>query len=1018
MKKMLLLALSGLSCFCLHAQEQASGIINDYAAVLSIDYCNNSLEVASPAGFAAGDALILIQMQGADIDISNSAAFGNITALGQAGLYERAAIAAINGPVITLEKALLHEYDTDGAVQIVRMPVYTSNLTVTGTLTARAWDGSTGGVLALEAPSIALQAPIDASGQGFRGGSAAINYTGDCSFLDNYNSFAYDLSSIRAGRKGEGISAIDNSRARGRGAQANGGGGGNDHNAGGGGGGNINGGGQGGENDSPSFFGCDSRSPGQGGKAISGISSGRIFMGGGGGAGHGNNNVATDGGHGGGIIIISTMDIAGNGFAIRANGLSAGTSAGDGAGGGGGGGAIVLAMEAGNANGLLLEARGGTGGEANNTNANQCFGPGGGGGGGRILRAGAGMATIGITGGQPGLSVNSAACGAGTNGAAAGDAGTAQSFEGLPESTEEFAPYQLIAQSGDTSSCAGLALTLPVSVQGSGLSFQWQVDEGSGFADLQSGLLYGPTDVADLLINTVTSSLDGNRYRLEISGGCIGTAYTEPLTLSVAAGPLADFTFTIDGLAVAFANISTNADSYLWDFGDGNSSSAFSPDHTFPEPGIYQATLLAASSACGDTASFTATITLQEAPIAAFQPMPAAGCAPLAVLFSNASTGGGNSYQWFFPGGTPATSTDGAPIVSYSNPGSFDVTLIATNSAGSDTLAISGAIQAGAVPQADFTLANDGLSLILANLSSGANSYLWDFGDGNSSTAANPAHTYGSSGDYEVSLTAMNDCGADVLVLPITVAQRPVPLYTTENPATGCLPHTVYFVNQSSGDYDSLRWSFPGGMPATSDIPNPEVVYGAAGSYAVQLTLFWPEGEESLIQPQAVTVVERPQPAFTFELDGLTATFANLSTNANTYTWNFGDGSSSNEESPVHTFPGPGNYDVTLNASFNGNCTRANGQSVFIQPSAVAEHTLPEGVKVFPNPTSGELRLQSERPDWYPAQWRLFNLQGELMASGTATQDEAWGLEQWPAGAYLLQLFNAEGGWMVRVVKY
>ncbi|MCB0549741.1 MAG: PKD domain-containing protein [Phaeodactylibacter sp.] len=1341
MKKTILLALASLTFCFVRAQENISGIINAYAAVQSIDYCNNTLLVSDASGFAEGGLLILIQMQGATIDVSNSAAYGSVTGLEQAGLYERAQIASINGLEFTLEKALLNDYDTDGVVQAVSLPNYPSGATVTATLTARAWDGSTGGILALETTTLNLQAPIDASGAGFRGGSAAINYTGDCSFLDNYNNYAYDASSIRAGRKGEGISIIDNSRARGRGSQANGGGGGNDHNSGGGGGGNVNGGGQGGENNNPSFFGCDGRSPGQGGKAISGVPFGRIFLGGGGGAGHGNNDVASDGGNGGGIILIQATDINPNGFAIRANGQSAALSAGDGAGGGGGGGTIVLALENGNGSGLLLEARGGRGGDTNNTNANQCFGPGGGGSGGRILRSGAAMATTDLAGGAPGVTTNSGSsgCPVGTNNAAAGNTGSAQNFERLPESDEDFAPYQLLAQSGDTSSCAGATLTLPASVQGSGLILQWQVDEGAGFTDLQSGLEYGPTNGDSLLINSVANAMDGNRYRLLISSQCLDTVFTDPLTLSVVPGPLAAFTYTVNGLAVSFDNTSSNTDSYSWDFGDGNSSTVFEPTHTFQGPGTYEVMLSATNNACGETASFTAQIqiSLDLAPEAAFQPMPAAGCAPFSVLFSNTSTGGsGTTYQWFFPGGSPSTSTDGAPIVNYDNPGIFDVTLIASNSAGSDTLAIAGVVQAGAAPTADFGLVKDNLTITLSNLSSNADNYFWDFGDGNTSTASGPVHTYGAAGDYEVSLTVTNECGSDVSVLPVSVARRPTPLYSTENSASGCTPHTVYFLNESTGDYDSLRWDFPGGMPATSDIPNPEVlynmpgqysvqltlfwlegeemlsqtqainvlagpvsdfdynldglqatftnrstgatvftwdfgdgagsnetepvhnfsspgtylvtllasnsscsdtaslevtvqqvpvaafqpmpaagctplsvlfnntssgdatyqwffpggepaastdgapivnynmpgeytvtliatnnagsdtltlagavqvgapptagfelvredlsitlvnlsvgadgllwdfgdgntsttpnpahtysssgdyevsltvtndcgsdvrvlpvmvfqrpvprystegalngcpphtvyfvntstgdydslrwefpggtpssaaipnpevVYDSSGSYSVQLTLFWPEGEETLMQPQAIRVLERPQPAFTFELNGLTATFFNLSTNATDFTWNFGDGTTSNEENPVHTFPAPGNYDVTLNASNQGECTRANGQNVYIQPNGVSEASLPESVQVFPNPTIGTLRLQSAHPGWYPVQWRWLNLQGQVMASGQAHQDRQWNLEAWPAGAYLLQLFNAEGWWTVRVVRY
>ncbi|MCB0589638.1 MAG: T9SS type A sorting domain-containing protein, partial [Phaeodactylibacter sp.] len=113
-----------------------------------------------------------------------------------------------------------------------------------------------------------------------------------------------------------------------------------------------------------------------------------------------------------------------------------------------------------------------------------------------------------------------------------------------------------------------------------------------------------------------------------------------------------------------------------------------------------------------------------------------------------------------------------------------------------------------------------------------------------------------------------------------------------------------------------------------------------------------------------------------------------------------------------------GNYDVTLNASNQGECTRANGQNVFIQPNAAEEYSLPKDVLFFPNPTSGELRLQSERQGWYPVQWRFYNAQGQAIDSGVADHDKEWNLAQYPPGAYLLQLVNAEGWWTVRVLKY
>lgn len=103
------------------------------------------------------------------------------------------------------------------------------------------------------------------------------------------------------------------------------------------------------------------------------------------------------------------------------------------------------------------------------------------------------------------------------------------------------------------------------------------------------------------------------------------------------------------------------------------------------------------------------------------------------------------------------------PTVVYNNGGVFSVQLIVGNAAGSNTASLNQLIQVGTAPVVLFSYDFNGLSVGFTNATDGATSYSWNFGDGNSSTAANPSHTYAAPGEYQVSLEASNECGLSVL---------------------------------------------------------------------------------------------------------------------------------------------------------------------------------------------------------------------------------------------------------------
>lgn len=145
------------------------------------------------------------------------------------------------------------------------------------------------------------------------------------------------------------------------------------------------------------------------------------------------------------------------------------------------------------------------------------------------------------------------------------------------------------------------------------------------------------------------------------------------------------------------------------------------------------------------------------------------GCAPATIQFFDSSDTT-FLWNWTFEGGTPATSTAQNPVVTYATPGVYDVTLTAiTQTASTFTVERPNYIAISGPPTADFSSVLNGNSASFTNNSSNATSYQWDFGDGGTSTDANPTHVFAAPGQYEVTLEATNACGFTVSTQSVTV---------------------------------------------------------------------------------------------------------------------------------------------------------------------------------------------------------------------------------------------------------
>jgi gliding motility-associated-like protein len=374
----LLLILSVTLTFNLNAQ--LSGVVNTYHAVTSIDIPNATVVLDNVTGLAQGDTVFFIQMKGAFIDLTNSGNYGKVIDYLGTGLYEYNVICSISANTVIFERKFLNNYSPFGVFQVIGYTHY-GDVSITGTITCPSWDSAKGGIVLISSTgTIDMQANIDVSAKGFRGGQH-INSPYNCSFLDDYAGYEYIAATGLGAMKGEGI-AVYTANNGGRGPLGNGGGGGNDHNSGGGGGSNVTDGGKGGDNDDPALANCHGYNPGLSGRNLDDGPK-PLFLGGGGGAGHSNSTNNSSGGNGGGIVILIANKIEGNGHTIYANGADGIDAFGDGGGGGGGAGTVFFYTPT-VASPVVVNANGGWGGDASGFSSPRCFGPGGGGSGGHV----------------------------------------------------------------------------------------------------------------------------------------------------------------------------------------------------------------------------------------------------------------------------------------------------------------------------------------------------------------------------------------------------------------------------------------------------------------------------------------------------------------------------------------------------------------------------------------------------------------------------------------------------------
>jgi gliding motility-associated-like protein len=243
--------------------------------------------------------------------------------------------------------------------------------------------------------------------------------------------------------------------------------------------------------------------------------------------------------------------------------------------------------------------------------------------------------------------------------------------------------------------------------------------------------------------------------------------------------PCTNLSYRFDNTSSSILN-NFEPQSFTWDFGDQSAvvvTGTQSVNHTYASPGTYQVKLtLQDSSFCNSPDDTIKSVRISPNLKAQFN-TPPAGCVPYVAVFENTSLGG-LSFLWDFGDGT--TSTEDNPTHLYSTVGNYPVKLFAFDSTSCNVIdSASSTISVKPIPVAAFVFSPnvpaENTFTKFTNQSIEAINYLWNFGDGDTTTEENPRHIFPQTGTFDVCLTAQNEAGcSDIICQPVQSLIRPL----------------------------------------------------------------------------------------------------------------------------------------------------------------------------------------------------------------------------------------------------
>ncbi len=367
---------------------------------------------------------------------------------------------------------------------------------------------------------------------------------------------------------------------------------------------------------------------------------------------------------------------------------------------------------------------------------------------------------------------------------------------------------------------------------------------------------------------------------------------------------------------------------YSWTFGDGDSGTGEDPSHQYDSDGSYTATLTVTDSE-GDTVSDTAPVTISTAALSADAGGPYSGSVCSPVSFTGSASGGCQPYTWSWDFGDGDNGNGQFPSHQYDSDGTYTVTLTVTSDDGdsdTDTATVNIATDALSVdaggPYSDI-VGNDIDFTGSADGGCEPYSWLWDFGDGETSNQQNPSYSYDEDGTFTVTLTVTDSVGtveSDSTTATIDPADV---VADAGGPYYGAVGEQVQFSGSASIGQPPYTYFWDFGDGETGSGQNVAHTYDAPNAdegYDVVLTVTDANGNSDWDDTKAYISGSSDEPTanangpysgivdqqiqFTGSAFGGAAPYS--------WSWDFGDGSSSDMQNPVHTYTDIGEYTVTL----------------------------------------------------------------------------------------------------------
>jgi len=474
------------------------------------------------------------------------------------------------------------------------------------------------------------------------------------------------------------------------------------------------------------------------------------------------------------------------------------------------------------------------------------------------------------------------------------------------------------------SGCAPFTINFTnTSASATSFTSKWTFGDGQTSTDKNPTHTYG--------VGTYTVTLE-----VKNTNGCTSTKSAQVVVSNIT--PVAKFIVSKNTACahedLQFTDQSTNATFWCWDFGDGGTSSMPSPSHSYNEPGVYTVTLIVKNGGCTSTYTITDAVTVKD-PFVDFEIKKNCGN-PFQIQLVNKSRNY-NSLTWTF--GDNQTATGAINTHLYTATGDYSVVLIGTNTASQCSVRVEKPVSIYDV-KADFTVDNlrpcKNSPVTFTDKSQGASAWFWIFDNGLTSGQQNPTTSYSIAGPATATLSAIDPDGCSksksVVIDVIDITGNFNTLGTSN-----CEEFNVKFTDLTIANPSITAWEWNfGDATALSTDQHPLHTYEQPGKYTVSVSLTNSDGLTcTLVRNDAINFTV-PVADFTVDRQGHCLEefmqFGNLSRNAATYSWDFGDGQTAGGINPIIAYHAIDTFTVTLKARDTYGCekTRTRTDYIFI----------------------------------------------------------------------------------------